>query len=206
MRGGVAILIAVVALASSAAVATSDAATSRGTLEAQVELRLKSLAGRSVPAPTSAPQHRRTKSVTAVLESAVVARINAVRRSHGLRPLRHSSRLAAAADFHSRDMGRRGYFEHDSANGTAFWRRIERFYPSRGFRSWTVGENLLWGTDRYGAAFAVREWMNSPPHRENILSRDWREVGIGAAFFTSAPGEYRGRAVTIVTADFGSRR
>lgn len=206
MRGGVAILIAVVALASSAAVATSDAATSRGTLEAQVELRLKSLAGRSVPARTSAPQHRRTKSVTAVLESAVVARINAVRRSHGLRPLRHSSRLAAAADFHSRDMGRRGYFEHDSANGTAFWRRIERFYPSRGFRSWTVGENLLWGTDRYGAAFAVREWMNSPPHRENILSRDWREVGIGAAFFTSAPGEYRGRAVTIVTADFGSRR
>lgn len=206
MRGGVAILIAVVALASSAAVATSDAATSRGTLEAQVELRLKSLAGRSVPARTSAPQHRRTKSVTAVLESAVVARINAVRRSHGLRPLRHNSRLAAAADFHSRDMGRRGYFEHDSANGTAFWRRIERFYPSHGFRSWTVGENLLWGTDRYGAAFAVREWMNSPPHRENILSRDWREVGIGAAFFTSAPGEYRGRAVTIVTADFGSRR
>lgn len=206
MRGGVAILIAVVALASTAAVATSDAATSRGTLEAQVELRLKSLVGRNVPAGTSAPQHRRTKSVTAVLESAVVARINAVRRSHGLRPLRHNSRLAAAADFHSRDMGRRGYFEHDSANGTAFWRRIERFYPSRGFRSWTVGENLLWGTDRYGAAFAVREWMNSPPHRENILSRDWREVGIGAAFFTSAPGEYRGRAVTIVTADFGSRR
>jgi uncharacterized protein YkwD len=206
MRGGVAILIAVVALASSAAVATSDAATSRGTLEAQVELRLKSLASRSVPTRTSAPQHRRTKSVTAVLESAVVARINAVRRSHGLRPLRHNSRLAAAADFHSRDMGRRGYFEHDSANGTAFWRRIERFYPSRGFRSWTVGENLLWGTDRYGAAFAVREWMNSPPHRENILSRDWREVGIGAAFFASAPGEYHGRAVTIVTADFGSRR
>jgi uncharacterized protein YkwD len=207
MRGGVAILIAVVALASSAAVATSEAASSRGALEAQVELRLKSLTRRTLPARTNAPQQRnRTKSVTAVLESAVVARINAVRRSRGLRPLRHNSRLAAAADYHSRDMGRRGYFEHDSANGTAFWRRIERFYPSRGFRSWTVGENLLWGTDRYGAAFAVREWMNSPPHRQNILSRDWREVGIGAAFFASAPGEYRGRPVTIVTADFGSRR
>jgi uncharacterized protein YkwD len=207
MRGGVAILVAVVALASSAAVATSEAASSRGALEAQVELRLKSLTRRTLPARTNAPQHRsRTKSATAVLESAVVARINAVRRSHRLRPLRHNSRLAAAADYHSRDMGRRGYFEHDSANGTAFWRRIERFYPSRGFRSWTVGENLLWGTDRYGAAFAVREWMNSPPHRQNILSRDWREVGIGAAFFASAPGEYRGRAVTIVTADFGSRR
>jgi AraC-like DNA-binding protein len=29
-----------------------------------------------------------------------------------------------AADHHSRDMARKGYFEHDSANGTAFWRRI----------------------------------------------------------------------------------
>ena len=139
------------------------------------------------------------------MEQGVVGRINAIRRRHGLRPLRSNPRLAAAADFHSRDMGRKGYFEHDSANGTAFWRRIERFYPSRGFRSWTVGENLLWGTDTYGAAFAVREWMNSPPHRENILSRGWREVGIGAVTVASAPGEYRGRTVTIVTADFGSR-
>lgn len=139
------------------------------------------------------------------LEQAVVARINQVRRGRGLRPLRMNLRLAAAADFHSKDMGRRGYFEHDSANGTAFWRRIERFYPSRGFRSWTVGENLLWGSDSYGAAFAVREWMASPPHRQNLLSRDWREVGIGAVFFTNAPGEYGRRPVTIVTADFGSR-
>ena len=100
---------------------------------------------------------------------------------------------------------RKGYFEHDSANGTAFWRRIERFYPSRGFRSWTVGENLLWASDTYGAAFAVREWMNSPPHRANILSREWREIGIGAVAAESAPGEYHGRAVTIATADFGAR-
>jgi uncharacterized protein YkwD len=142
----------------------------------------------------------------AALEEGVIARINQVRRARGLRPLRMNPRLAAAADFHSRDMGRRGYFEHESANGTSFWRRIERFYPSRGFRSWTVGENLLWASDSYGAAFAVREWMASPPHRQNILSRDWREVGIGAVFFTQAPGEYRGRSVTIVTADFGSRR
>ena len=142
----------------------------------------------------------------AALESAVVARMNAIRRAHGLRPLRSNRRLRAAALYHSNDMGRRGYFEHDSISGTPFWRRIERFYPSRGFSSWTVGENLLWGSDTYGAAFAVREWMTSPPHRENILSRSWREVGIGAVYFTRAAGEYGGRHVTIVTADFGSRR
>ena len=141
----------------------------------------------------------------AALESSVVVRMNAVRRSHGLRPLRLNRRLRAAAVFHSNDMGRHGYFEHDSLSGAPFWRRIERFYPSRGFRSWTVGENLLWGSDTYGAAFAVREWMNSPSHRQNMLSRSWREVGIGAISFAGAPGEYGGRAVTILTADFGSR-
>jgi uncharacterized protein YkwD len=205
MRGGLAILVAVFALASSFAVAASDAATS-GTLQGHVELRLKALTRQSAPARTNVPQHRkRIKSALAVLEEGVIGRINGIRRSRGLRPLRHSRRLAAAADFHSRDMARRGYFEHDSANGTAFWRRIERFYPSRGFRSWTVGENLLWGTDRYGAAFAVREWMHSPPHRENILSRDWREIGTGAVTVAAAPGEYGGRSVTILTADFGAR-
>lgn len=199
MRGGLAILVALVGLAASMSAASSDAATSR-TPEAQVELRLRSLA----PAQT-ALQSRSAKSAAAALEEAVLGRINLIRRGRGLRPLRSNSRLGAAAGYHSRDMAQKGYFEHDSANGTAFWRRIERFYPSRGYRSWTVGENLLWATDTYGAAFAVREWMHSPPHRENLLSRSWREIGIGAVSTASAPGEFHGRAVTIVTADFGAR-
>jgi uncharacterized protein YkwD len=199
MRGGVAILIAAVALASSFSVAASDAATN-GALEAHVELRLRSLTK-----PSGTQNKSRTKSVTAALEHAVIGRINQIRRGRGLRALRFNSRLAAAADFHSRDMARKGYFEHESANGTAFWRRIERFYPSRGFSSWTVGENLLWASNSYGASFAVREWMSSPPHRENLLSHEWREIGIGAVAVASAPGEYGGRSVTIVTADFGAR-
>jgi uncharacterized protein YkwD len=162
--------------------------------------------GVAASASPAVPKQRGDQaSAITVLEAAVVARINEVRRARGLRGLRTNRHLAAAADFHSRDMGRRGYFKHASADGTAFWRRIQRFYRSRGFRSWSVGENLLWGSDRYGAAFAVRQWMRSPPHRKNILSRAWREIGVGGAFFASAPGEYEGRAVTIVTADFGAR-
>jgi uncharacterized protein YkwD len=204
MRGGFATLVVLVALASSVSVAVSHAATS-SSLSRQVELRLKSLDGAGTTAASSSQGQSRAHSATAALEAAVVARVNVIRRGRGLRPLRWNRRLAAAADSHSRDMARKGYFEHDSANGTAFWRRIERFYPSRGFRSWTVGENLLWASDTYGASFAVREWMESPPHRENLLSRDWREVGIGAVTVSSAPGAYGGRAVTIVTADFGAR-
>lgn len=202
MRGGAAILVSLGALAFAFAAASNAATTD--SLEVHVERQLKTVGRYTVPARPAALQ-RRAKSATAALESAVVARMNQIRRARGLRPLRHNGRLAAAADYHSRDMGRKGYFEHDSANGTAFWRRIERFYPSRGFSSWTVGENLLWGTDTYGASFAVREWMASPPHRENILSRGWREVGVGAVTVASAPGDYGGRPVTIVTADFGAR-
>ena len=197
-------VLAVVALAWAFAVGRGDAAVSDG-VRTLVRAQLKSTAAVAKPARTTAPQRSGARAAMAALEGSVVARMNAVRRSHGLRPLRLSRSLHSAAVFHSRDMGRRGYFEHDSLTGTPFWRRIERFYPSRGFNSWTVGENLLWGSDTYDASFAVREWMNSPPHRQNILSRGWREVGIGAVFFARAPGEYRGRQVTIVTADFGSR-
>jgi uncharacterized protein YkwD len=196
MRRGLALVAAVIALASALAVGRGEAAVSQG-VRTLVHAQLKGAA--SVASP------QRSGTSMAALEGSVVARMNAVRRSHGLRALRMSRRLRTAAVFHSKDMGRRGYFEHDSVSGTPFWRRIERFYPSRGFSSWTVGENLLWGSNTYDATFAVREWMESPPHRQNILSRDWREVGIGAVFFGRAPGEFGGRPVTIVTADFGSR-
>lgn len=201
MRRGSALVVALVALACAFAVGRGEAAVSQG-VRTLVHAQLKSTAA---PARSTASQRSGTRAAMAALESSVVTRMNVLRRSRGLRPLRLNYRLHAAAVFHSKDMGRRGYFEHDSLTGTPFWRRIERFYPSRGFHSWTVGENLLWGSDTYDATFAVREWMNSPPHRQNILSRDWREVGIGAVYFGRAPGEYRGRPVTIVTADFGSR-
>ena len=144
-------------------------------------------------------------TVLSTYEADIVRRMNAIRTARGLRPLRVSRQLSAAAAYHTNQMGLRGFFEHESANGADFWKRIERFYPSRRARSWSVGENILWGSPEISASTAVREWMQSPPHRGNILSREWREVGLGAAHFDSAPGEYRGGPVTIVTADFGAR-
>jgi uncharacterized protein YkwD len=113
--------------------------------------------------------------------------------------------LTAAATYQTRQMGFFGFFTHESRNGGPFWKRIERFYPSSRHRSWSVGENLLWESPTSSASSAVREWMTSPKHRENILARDWREVGIAAVHFNSAPGEYGNGPVTIVTADFGVR-
>ena len=145
------------------------------------------------------------RRLLSTLELDIVARINTQRTTRGLRPLRVSRQLTAAAGYHTRQMGQLGFFEHESVTGAAFWRRIERFYPSgRGY--WSVGENLFYESPETSASSAVREWMQSPPHRQNILDREWRDIGISAEHFESAPGEFGGRSVTIVTTDFGVRR
>jgi len=140
------------------------------------------------------------------LANALLHDINAVRRQRGLKPLVSSTRLAVAATQHTREMGAQGYFEHESYDSTPFWKRIERWYTSKGWSSWTVGENLLYSSPDLTADSGLDDWMASPPHRANLLSRTWREIGISAIHFDSAPGEYEGDPVTIVTADFGARR
>jgi uncharacterized protein YkwD len=139
------------------------------------------------------------------LESDLLGQINATRRHRGLRPFRLSLKLTAAANQHSVSMARKGYFSHDSANGGSFWKRIASFYGYSGYRSWSVGENLLWSSPEISPAGALRMWMNSPEHRANLLDRTWREVGLSAVHVSSAPGVYRGDEVTVVTADFGKR-
>jgi uncharacterized protein YkwD len=160
---------------------------------------LRHAAVRSLPA-----RHKGTDNGLQALEQDVAARINAQRGARGLKPLRVSRGLSAAAAYHSREMGVRGFFEHESMNGSPFWKRIERFYPM-GHGAWSVGENIFYETPNTTAASTVGEWMGSPPHRQNILDPEWREIGIGAVHFATARGEYRGRSVTIVTADFGAR-
>src|SRR6185503_15493275 len=112
------------------------------------------------------------------LEASLLVEINGVRAQHGLRPLRANARLASAAAAHSRAMVERGFFAHESRDGTSFWRRIQRFYAADGYGYWSVGENLLWSSPDVDAAEAVRMWMESPPHRRNLLTARWREVGL----------------------------
>jgi uncharacterized protein YkwD len=145
-------------------------------------------------------------ALLSALEADIVGRMNAQRGARGLRPFRVSRGLTVAAEYHSREMGLFGFFEHHSKNGGSFWRRIARFYPSRNYRYWSVGENILWEAPDSSAPSAVHEWMMSPPHRDNILTREYREVGVAAVHYNSAGGAFGDGPVTIVTADFGVRR
>ena len=141
------------------------------------------------------------------LGGAVTSELNRVRAARGLQALRPNASLAASARRHSTQMGSRGFFDHNSADGTPFWRRIERFYVEQGFSSWAVGENIFWQSPKTLAAITVvRSWLRSPGHKANVLSRHWRDIGVGAVSLPRAPGVYGGAPVTIVTVDFGKRR
>jgi uncharacterized protein YkwD len=158
----------------------------------------------SAPARSTAPSSK--KVALSSLEVGVLGQINVLRRSRGLAPLRINASLTAAAREHSRSMAARGYFSHDSADGSEFWRRIEHYYGQAHEHTWSVGENLLWSSPDIAASAALKMWLDSPPHRENLLTSRWREIGISAVHVASAPGTYGGQPVTIITTDFGVRR
>jgi uncharacterized protein YkwD len=135
---------------------------------------------------------------------AILARMNAARAAHGLRPLRRNPELAVAARHHSLEMARAGYFAHASANGGSFAVRVREWYRVVG-RRWAVGENLLWSTPTIGGLQAVDLWLASPGHRANVLGRSWKDVGCAAVHVAAAPGVYGHQPVTVVTCDFGRR-
>jgi uncharacterized protein YkwD len=154
---------------------------------------------------TAAGKPARSLAAADQLESGVLTELNAIRRSHGLAPVSLSRSLSSAADAHSRSMARFGYFEHESRDGSAFWKRIQRFYGPSGYDTWSVGENLLWSSGGVNPSRALKLWMASPGHRKNILTARWREVGLSAVTVAGAPGVFGGRDVVIITSDFGIR-
>jgi uncharacterized protein YkwD len=160
-----------------------------------------------VAAPASAVSGAdRTVQAANTLELGVLAQVNRVRAEHGLKPLRINVKLRAAADAHSLAMGSYGFFAHESRDGSSFWKRVERFYGPKGFAFWSVGENLLWSSGELSPEAAVQMWMNSPKHRENMLTARWREIGLSAVTVPAGPGTFGGLDVTILTADFGVRK
>lgn len=115
----------------------------------------------------------------AVLRAGVVHLTNVHRLTAGCRPLTVSGKLTTAAQRHAKDMSRKRYFSHSSANGTQWWQRIER----AGYRD-PGGENIAQGYG--GAASVVRAWLDSPGHRKNIRNCQFKTIGIGF----SGAGDY----------------
>jgi uncharacterized protein YkwD len=146
-------------------------------------------------------------SATPDLARTLVAAVNRARRAHGLRPLAYTGALASAATEHAKALATAGMFTHDwPTTGRLFSSWIRSFYPARGYRAWRAGENLLWASPGFSPADAVQQWLDSPAHRRVLLTKSWRELGIGVVSAVAAPGTYGGRDVQIAAAEFGLRR
>lgn len=134
-------------------------------------------------------------------EVSVLCLLNDVRSSHGLVALRNNGKLGDAAAGHSASMRWRGYFSHDDPNGTGFASRIQATGYTRRALRWLIGENLAWGSYQLGTPEALMDaWMNSPPHRHNILERRFRSIGVGVDW--GSPQDPSAESA-IVTTDFG---
>jgi uncharacterized protein YkwD len=123
-------------------------------------------------------------------EQSFLAAVNAARASYGLAPLQLDATLQRAARAHSADMLRHDFFAHGAFGG-----RMLAFHVRGPFE----GENLAWGTGRYGRpGMVVRAWLASPEHRANLLRPGYARIGLGVE-----RGSFLGaRGATVVTADF----
>lgn len=138
------------------------------------------------------------------IEDSVGCLLNEERAERGLGPLAPNGSLRAAALGHSSEMVAQGYFEHTSPAGLTFIDRILGTGYMQGARSWVVGENLIWGTGQFSTPQSmVTSWMQSPPHRENILRGRFDEIGIAAVAGT--PETQSDPAGVTLTSEFGDR-
>jgi uncharacterized protein YkwD len=149
---------------------------------------------------------RPTRANVELVRDAILCLHNRERVSRGLPRLRENPKLRRAAERHSTHMVSARFFDHTSPSGGTMVERVRRIgYTSRA-RSWSLGENIAWGSGRLATAQQIhRSWMNSSGHRANILRRSFREIGIGIE--TGLPVRLSAaQSGATYTADFGFRR
>jgi uncharacterized protein YkwD len=141
-------------------------------------------------------------------EKQLVSLLNKQRAKHGLCELRLNAKLIDSARGHSTQMAQYDYFGHESQDpqGESWSSRIVRYgYSRQGYSYWKAGENIYWGAQLYSSPVAcVDAWMHSPAHRAVVLTRNFRDLGVGA--YKSESG-FQGQdgVVWVFTMDVGRR-
>jgi uncharacterized protein YkwD len=136
-----------------------------------------------------------TAGSLATSRAATLCLINAERAERGLQPLKANGKLTKASGRHSRDMVRRRYFDHVDPGGRDMTDRLRAV----GYGRCRAGENIAWGPGANATPRKmVRMWMESAPHRRNILDSRYRALGLGVAVGSPNKGA-DDRAATYTT-------
>lgn len=121
----------------------------------------------------------------------VVTLMNAYRAAEGLAPLTVDERLTNAAGDRMRDMEELAYWAHEAPDG----RSPFVWLHARGYMYSTAAENLAAGFET--ASLLVSSWMESPGHRDNIMSGDFQHCGI-AIIEGSTKGPATGKSIVVL--------
>lgn len=123
----------------------------------------------------------------------LVQMTNQQREKNQLAPLQLNESLSKAAGMKAEYMLANNFWAHNGPDGTTPW----HFFKQVGYPYTYAGENLARGfTD---SSDVMTAWMNSPTHRENILSPNYEEVG-----FAIKKGTLLGEDTTLIVEMFGS--
>ena len=112
-----------------------------------------------LPVMTISQPQVRTLAANVAPDAGFDASFQAVRRT----PIRYNAQLGAIAKAHAADMEARNYFDHASPEGL----RARDRAAARGIPGCGIGENIGQGQKSSAEVFAA--WMNSAPHRKNML-------------------------------------
>jgi uncharacterized protein YkwD len=160
-------------------------------------------AGRSADAylaPEGACRSAGDSSATAAVQArAIACLVNWARAQDRRTRLVRRVALQQAAELKGQRVASCGQFSHTPC-GTPVTASVQAV----GYRYASFGENLFVGTwGRFSARDVVLAWLESPPHRTNILNPSFRDVGAAPV---RANGLLDGSDAVVWTATFGSRR
>ncbi|MFC4809122.1 CAP domain-containing protein [Paenibacillus sp. GCM10023250] len=114
-------------------------------------------------------------TVDSSIASQILQKVNAERSKAGVQPLSLSAELNKVAQAKSADMRDKGYFDHQSPTYGSPFDMMKSFGVSYSY----AGENIAAGQQDVQAVMTA--WMNSPGHRQNILSPNYTKLGVGYA-------------------------
>lgn len=110
-------------------------------------------------------------------ESKIITLVNKERKKAGLKPLKENKVMNYTAYYKSKEMAQKNYFGHDGGKYKTWSNLITSHI---GINITGMGENIAYG---YPSTKEVMiAWMNSKGHRENILNKNFKEMGVGVYY------------------------
>jgi uncharacterized protein YkwD len=132
--------------------------------------------------PCARANLRPTSTDTAIVDAATLCLIDQVRAAYHLQPLRPNRELQSVANAQTTAMVSRDYFSDNSPSGQSPGALIATSPYGAHAASLSTAQDLGWGTlSDATPAGIVAAWMDSPPHREIILTAEFHDAGVGMA-------------------------